>query len=240
MELLSCPRDTLPQAWSVLIAANRSLPGSERVGRLLASSTTITGLAPNAAREENALDNLEKFFARVIEGLQQAGVDYMVVGSFASTYHGMPRTTRDLDVVCQLDATALADLLARFPAEDGFYVSQEAAAEAVRRRGMFNIVHAASGWKVDIIVKKSRSFSQREFARRLAVRLLDQTVFVASAEDTILTKLEWARTSLSERQLRDVSEILDVQGEALDQEYLASGLAELGLEDVMARARGPW
>lgn len=235
MELLSCPRDTLPEAWSMLIAANRGLSGAERLARLLGSSTAIARF-----RKDNDVDDLAIFFARVIEGLQQARVDYMVLGSFASTYHGIPRTTRDLDIVCQLDGATLPDLLARFPAEDGFYVSHEAAKEAVRRRGMFNIVHAASGWKVDIIIKKNRPFSQTEFERRLGVRLLDQNVFVASAEDTILTKLEWAKDSLSERQLRDVSEILDVQAQALDHEYLARGLAELGLEEVMARARGPW
>ena len=179
-----------------------------------------------------------------VAGLDAGADDYLPkpfdLDELLARLRALLRRARPDDAAAGDGPLQVADLLARFPAEDGFYVSQEAAAEAVRRRGMFNIVHAASGWKVDIIVKKSRSFSQREFARRLAVRLLDQTVFVASAEDTILTKLEWARTSLSERQLRDVSEILDVQGEALDHEYLASGLAELGLEDVMARARGPW
>lgn len=247
MGLLSRPRDTAPESWTVLLNAQRQTPATDRVERLFALSTLVNEIGAagqprngDHGGEFTEMKDPKDVFKRVIRGFEIAEIPYMIVGSFASTYHGLPRSTQDLDVVCDLHRSNVDALLEAFPAEDGFYTSREAAVEAVRRGGMFNLIHPGSGWKVDIIVKKRREFSQREFERRISATLLGQNVYVATPEDTILTKLEWAKDSLSERQLRDVAEVLDMQGEQLDREYLESGLVELGLEEVFSKVRGPW
>jgi len=73
-----------------------------------------------------------------------------------------------------------------------YYVSPEAVEEAWRRRGQFNVVDLASGWKTDLILCKDRPFSRSEFERRERGIVFGTEVFVAAAEDTILAKLEWA------------------------------------------------
>ena len=93
-----------------------------------------------------------------------------------------------------------------------------------------------SGWKADLILRKERSFSRAEFERRQRAEIAGVATFVATAEDTIVAKLEWARAGESERQLRDVIGILEVSGERLDREYLARGIAELGLQALWDRA----
>lgn len=163
----------------------------------------------------------------------------MVVGSLASTYHGLPRSTQDIDFVCDLSSEKLHKLCEIFTHPD-FYLNSETAQLAVKNKRMFNILHPESGWKIDILLKKDRDFSRREFERRVKVELLGKSAYLATAEDTILSKLEWAKDSFSERQLRDVAEVLDLQGEKLDHAYLNEGIAELGLESVMARVKGPW
>jgi hypothetical protein len=115
----------------------------------------------------------------------------------------------------------------------------EAATSAVAQHGTFNLIHPASGWKIDIIVKKDRDFSRREFDRRITAKLFGKQVSLASPEDTILSKLEWAKESMSERQIRDAAEIIDSLGERLDRAYLEDGIRELGLQRVFDRLQSP-
>jgi len=166
-----------------------------------------------------------------MEALASCGVAHMLAGSFASTHHGVPRTTHDIDVVIDPTREELARFVASLDPER-FYVSSEAAQEAWRRRGQFNVVDLATGWKTDLILRKDRAFSREEFARREPARVFGVSVFVATAEDTILAKLEWARLGESERQLRDVMGVLEMQRDRLDRGYIERWARELGVEEL--------
>ena len=103
---------------------------------------------------------------------------------------------------------------------------------------MFNVIDLVTGWKADLIVKKARPFSTREFARRRFASVLGVELRIASAEDTVLTKLEWAlKGGGSERQLADVRGILAARGADLDVAYLEAGIAELRLQAQWDLAR---
>ena len=118
------------------------------------------------------------------------------------------------------------------------YVSREAVEEAWRRRGQFNVVLLDSGWKVDLILRKHRAFSEEEFARRQPAEIVGVRVFVATAEDTIVAKLEWARAGRSERQIRDVvGVLLCARGGDPDLAYIERWVAELGLAALWERAK---
>jgi TldD protein len=128
----------------------------------------------------------------------------MVTGSFASTAHGLPRATQDLDIVIDPTGKSLDALLSVLTSEV-YYVDVDVARDAFRNHGMFNVIDHATGWKIDFILRKDRSFSEQEFKRRRSTNLLGVEVFMASAEDTIIAKLEWAGSGESDRQLRDVA-----------------------------------
>ena len=162
----------------------------------------------------------------------------MVAGSFASTAHGMPRTTQDLDLVIDPPSPAELNALVQSMTPEQYYVDADTARDALRRRSMFNVVDLASGWKVDLIIRKNRSFSRDEFARRMKITLLDVPVFVASAEDTIVAKLEWSKQSGgSERQRRDVAGIVATVGSELDRVYVERWVRDLGLLDEWQAAQ---
>jgi hypothetical protein len=173
---------------------------------------------------------------RVIAALDASGIPHMVAGSFASTHHGVPRATNDIDLVIDPSQSAL-ERFARGLDPQSFYVSPEAALEAWRRRGQFNVIDLSAGWKIDLILRKDRPFSREEFGRRAPAVVFGIKVFVATAEDTILAKLEWARLGESERQLRDVVGVLEMQGDRLDRAYLERWAAELGVTALWHRAR---
>jgi hypothetical protein len=174
--------------------------------------------------------------ARIVAALDAAGIPAMVAGSFASTFHGEPRTTLDIDLVIDPSRESL-DRFVRGLEPSAFYVSGEAADQAWRQRGLFNVVDLASGWKIDLILRKERPFSRSEFDRRMPARILGVAVHVATAEDTILAKLEWAQLGESERQLRDVVGVIELCGPSLDRAYIERWARELGVESLWQRAR---
>jgi hypothetical protein len=173
--------------------------------------------------------------ATIVSQLDRFGIPHMLAGSFASTYHGDPRTTNDIDLVIDPSRAALESFLRGLDPER-FYVSAEAARTAFERRGQFNVVLLDSGWKADLILRKERPFSRAEFERRQPAEIAEVALFVATAEDTIVSKLEWARAGESERLLRDVVGILEVSGECLDRVHNAHWVAELDREPLWERA----
>jgi hypothetical protein len=170
-------------------------------------------------------------FGYVLERLRTSRIPHMLAGSFASTYHGTPRTTQDIDIVIDPTASTLRDFVASLP-RDAFYVDRDAALDALTRRTQFNVIDVRTGWKVDLIIRKDRPFSVEEFRRRRPATILGHAVDVASAEDTIVAKLEWARLGESDRQVRDVAGIVRVLGSSLDLPYVERWVGELGLSDL--------
>lgn len=158
---------------------------------------------------------------------------YMFVGSTASTLHGPPRSTQDIDIVIALGPPDLPRLIAAFPAHR-FYLSAEAAGDAVRRRGPFNVIDLESGWKANLMVRTERALSLAELGRRQPADILGVATWVASPEDTILSKLEWsALEGGSARQVGDVRGVLAGQGAALDRDYLGQWAERLGVAAVL-------
>lgn len=169
-------------------------------------------------------------FRRVVGALEEAGVPYMLTGAFASAYHGAPRATQDIDLVVAPTADQLRALVGLLPAAE-YYVDEEAALEAQRQQGQFNIIDLATGWKVDLIIRKARPFSREEFARREVVDFEGMRLTIATVEDVPLAKLEWAKLGQSQRQIEDVARILKIRASELDRPYLARWMRELDLEE---------
>lgn len=159
----------------------------------------------------------------------------MLSGSFASAYYGAPRSTQDIDLVIEATPARLRALVQGLPSDE-YYADLDAALEAYKRQSIFNVIDLATGWKIDLIIRKSRAFSQEEFRRQL-VNLQDLPLFVASAEDVVVAKLEWSKLAQSKRHIEDVAGILRMRWESLDRSYLEKWTLELGLETEWNDAR---
>jgi hypothetical protein len=176
----------------------------------------------------------------VVQALEDLGVPYSVVGSVASSAHGIARATIDADIVADLPDSRVDALIDKL--EQSYYADRDAAHDAVRRRGMFNAIHLATMIKVDVYVLTDRPYDRNAFARRLTRGLPDEAnarcYQLDTAEDTILHKLEWYRAGgeVSDRQWADIVGVLAVQGDALDRAYLGRWASILGVTDLLARA----
>jgi hypothetical protein len=175
-------------------------------------------------------------FRRITAALDRAGIAYMLTGSFASVHYGAPRSTQDIDIVIEADADKLKSF-AQSLHRDQYYADINTALEALRRESMFNVIDLATGWKIDLILRKSRPFSKEEFGRRHAIDLEGIKVMVASPEDLIIAKLEWAKAGKSQRQIEDAAAIFRLRGDDLDHVYIERWVAHLQLSQQWNAAR---
>jgi hypothetical protein len=177
---------------------------------------------------------------RIAGELNRAEISYMLTGSFASVFYGAPRSTQDIDLVIAVTPAQLQSFIEGLPGGE-YYVEEEAASEALQRESMFNIIDLKTSWKIDMIIRKSRAFSQEEFGRRKLQNVQGVPLFVASAEDIIIAKLEWAKIGESHRQIEDAAGILKLRADSLDRAYLDKWMRDLGLtrqwNDAMRRAK---
>jgi hypothetical protein len=175
-------------------------------------------------------------FQEIVNALDRASIPYMVVGSFASNLYGTGRGTQDIDLVISASPAQLPLLLSHLPKTD-YYFDIDTAVEAARRKSMFNVLDMARGWKVDFIFLKPTPYHQQAFARRTAAKIALVPLFAATAEDVIVSKLEWAKMGASLRQIEDVVGVLKVQQNTLDFPYIEKWVSALGLTSEWASAR---
>jgi hypothetical protein len=173
---------------------------------------------------------------QVLDVLEALEIPYMVVGSFASTFWGRPRTTHDADLVVLIPPSRIREL-ARLLATR-FYAPEFVIEEAVRKRDQFNAIHLGSAFKVDFWLLKDAPHDQERFRRRLLGLLFEREAWISSPEDVILSKLQWYQmASGSDRQLQDALEVYEVQEPYLEQDYLDRWAHALGLADLLAQIR---
>lgn len=163
--------------------------------------------------------------------LNRGGISYMLTGSMASNYWGIPRTTHDLDFVIQLPPTSVPALVAAF--RDQFHIDEAAIRAAYRPPHQFNALDNRSALKVDFWLLRPVPFEKEMFARRLAVTIFDQPAWISTAEDVVLHKLFWNRITPSERQLGDATGVVTIQRDELDLAYLRHWSLELQVSDTL-------
>jgi len=182
---------------------------------------------------------LEDLLRRLVPILERVQVPYMLTGSVASSAHGMPRSTRDLDIVIAPTREQLQALIREFPSSD-YYADEQQALQALIQRSQFNIIDHVTGWKVDFIIAEDSEYGSTALARRKAIDMARNAVYVASAEDVLIAKLRWAKISGSQRQLQDAAGIVSTQADNLDVAYVESWVRKLSLVQQwdVVRARG--
>ena len=157
----------------------------------------------------------------------------MITGSTASNVYAVPRMTRDIDIVVELSERDTEKFILAF--EMDHYLEPESVREAVKRKRMFNIIHDQYIIKVDFVVRKDTPYRLKEFSRKKRISVDGQELHIVAPEDLILSKLEWAKDSKSEVQLRDVNNLLQsVIG--LDRRYLARWAKQLGVDSLYRKA----
>jgi hypothetical protein len=171
----------------------------------------------------------------VMAALDAAVIPYMVVGSLASNFHGIPRSTRDADFVVQLSPDSLQRLERSLAS--GLVLERQGAFEGVTGTVRHVITLAGSPFVCELFELSEDPHDRARFARRVSARVLTRDSFVASAEDMIITKLRWAMGASRPKDREDVRNILAVQGPLLDWAYLDQWSTAHGTTQLLAEIR---
>jgi hypothetical protein len=174
----------------------------------------------------------DELLRHAVELLERLDIPYMLVGSLASGVYGEPRLTQDIDIVISPTAGQLDDLCAEFPPSE-FYVSRDAAHEALHRRDQFNVLDPCSGNKIDFMIAREDAWGTEQLRRRERVQLLPgHHGFAARPEDVIISKMLYYAEGGSEKHLRDITGMLKASSEQIDRTYVEHWSNALGVNEI--------
>jgi hypothetical protein len=158
-----------------------------------------------------------EFLADLVKRLEERDLTYALVGSIAAMSYGEPRATLDIDVVVALDASGVEAMERLFPPPE-FYLSVDAARDAVRSKSQFNVIHPASGMKVDFFVAGD-AIEKSQLTRRLRRALLPgMDAWCSPPEELVVKKLLYYQQGASDKHLRDIGSMLRISPEQIDLE----------------------
>lgn len=173
--------------------------------------------------QNSMIETLKDFVQR----LGHLGIEYMITGSFAMHAYATGRLTYDIDAILEISGADAGRFESKFLPD--YYVDQISIRHAVERNTMFNVLDLNNGVKVDCIIKKASVFEVEKFGRRRKTEVDGISFWVISKEDLILSKLSWAKDSLSEKQFLDIRSL--VEG-GIDEEFFFEQMGSLRLGKV--------
>jgi len=185
------------------------------------------------------IDGLLSLLSEITAVFDAHDVPWVLGGSLASSHYGEPRTTTDADVAIVARGEGLVSLIDDLRAR--FYVPDSALSMIGLAGGSFNVVDSVRGVKADIFVLGDGVLDRKQISRRVQATIpgIAGDCWITAPEDVVLRKLSWWRdTGGSDRQWRDLVEVLRSVGQRMDLEYLRATAQEVGLEDELARAVG--
>lgn len=173
---------------------------------------------------------------RIAVVFEKLKIPYYVVGSLASSLHGIPRATADVDLIANIKKQHVQSLFHSL--QNDFYVDEDRIRMAILDRSSFNVIHLSTMFKIDVFLSKNDDLSREEMSRREKYQVTEekgQDLYLASAEDIILSKLQWYKSGgcVSEKQWNDVKGVLRIVDKRLDFIYLKDRAKKKGLISLL-------
>jgi hypothetical protein len=177
----------------------------------------------------------EEATAAVIDALNSLHIPFMLVGSLSSNFYAIPRATQDADFVVQLGPGAIASLMNRLGPP--FRLEPQMSFETVTATSRFVLRLADTPFSIELFLLSDDAHDRERFARRRQERILDRDGFLPTAEDVIITKLRWSHSGRRRKDLDDVENVVSVQGDCIDWDYVTSWCDRHGTRELLDRVR---
>jgi hypothetical protein len=177
----------------------------------------------------------EEATAVVIEALGFLGIPYMLVGSLSSNYYGVPRSTQDADFVVQLHDITITTLVGRLGRQ--FQLDPQLSFETIQATTRYVLKLVNNPFHIELFLLSDDAYDLERFNRRRQVRIFDRDVYIPTVEDVIITKLRWSQHGRRIKDWDDVRNVLAVQGEILDWNYIRQWCAHHGTIKLLDEIR---
>lgn len=177
----------------------------------------------------------EQALVEVIDVLNELQVQYMVVGAFSSNYHGVGRSTKDIDLVISLEENNLKDITKKL--SNNFQLDPQARFETITATNKFVYCHRDSPFEVEMFLLSDDEFDQSRFRRRQQVDLLGRRAYLPTAEDVVVMKLRWAMSRSGLKDSEDVRGVIAVSGNRMDWDYVYSWADRHGTRTLLDEIR---
>lgn len=171
----------------------------------------------------------------VIDYLNEHDVPYMLVGSLATNFYCVPRSTEDGDVVVETSVAELAHRIRRELTSVTF--DPQLSFESVTATRKIVLRTSEHNFEVELFQLSDDEHDQARFARRIQVETLGRKLWVASHEDMIVTKLRWSQHAGREKDVSDARNLIGVQQENIDWPYVESWCDRHGTRAILERLR---
>lgn len=102
---------------------------------------------------------------RLASLFERLELEYWLGGSLASSIHGEPQSTHDVDFVLALGADDVEKLSAELEAE--YLVDEQLIRDAVARGAAFQLVQKQGFHRVDVFVRGDDPFAREQLRRRV-------------------------------------------------------------------------
>jgi hypothetical protein len=163
----------------------------------------------------NESSDPQELLLPVIDGLLKEEIPFMLVGSYSSNFYGIPRSTKDADIVVELGSKSIVGLERHLDAR--FKLDRQVQFEGITGTLKNLIAIQDSHFVIELFRLGKDPHDQERFRRRVLTRILDRSVWIPTAEDVIVMKLRWLRS----KDERDIADVIAVQqGERLDWDYI--------------------
>jgi hypothetical protein len=179
--------------------------------------------------------NTDDVVGAVIDLLNQHGVAYMIVGSLATNFYCVPRSTQDADIVVQSRLVEVARQVSqgvsgmRFDPQMGF--------ESVTATKKLVLSAQQHEFQIELFELSSDEHDQLRFSRRVVVEVLGRRTSIATVEDMIITKLRWSQHAGREKDISDARNLIAVQLDQIDWAYVEQWCERHGTRQLLDRLR---
>jgi hypothetical protein len=178
--------------------------------------------------------NGEQATAHVLSKLSELGIDHMLVGAFSSNAYGVPRATKDADIVVEFKDVSVAEFCSHL--DSGFSLDRQMMLEGFTGSTRNVVTHVESGFDIELFRLGKDSHHQKRFARkqRHIILELDVETWIPTVEDVIIQKLRWARRKDQD----DIVNVLSVSGDSLDWNYVRHWTDQHGTTELLEQLKG--
>ena len=171
----------------------------------------------------------------VIATLVELGIGYVVVGSLSSNAYGVPRSTQDADILIELGSNTISRLAARLgPA---FHVDPQMSFETVTMTTRHVLTIPSLSFRIELFHLSDDPHDQERFRRRRAYTMFGRTVSMPTPEDVVITKLRWTLLGRRGKDRDDLLNVLAVQGQTLDWDYIYQWCDQHGTRALLDEIR---